>query len=443
MCLLLFLNITYASDSFYTISICTSSTYDDAVKCKNTVLKNQPLDINIIKVNSNQYRTNYGSFGTYGKAHVIEKSLNNRIKKNGVFIIKVDQNITTFEFCEIFKNNSVEKILPGTDSSNQVHLNTQLSEKEKLADLNNSSKSIETGNIKVLPETKSIDQLHSDKNHIKIPIMKIPKEETIGPEGNLSVIQDNNRPNKFEVSDKEIISYGKTDNANKIIYLTFDDGPMNGTMNIIETAKKESIPITLFFVGRQIEAYKNIYNTALSSDLVSIGNHTYAHANGKYKNFYLSPPNVLKDITKNNIIVSRAKASKTSSKFLPVRLAGRNVFRANMLSRDDLGLPKNQRQNEIPSYNILAKEGFYLYGWDVEWLYELNGKPIESPFEIVRQIEKVHAGKNSFLKNKVVLLMHDRMFINKFEGKKNLETLITLLKNNNWKFANIEEYLNK
>lgn len=228
--------------------------------------------------------------------------------------------------------------------------------------------------------------------------------------------------------------------AEKIAYLTFDDGPIMATKNIIEVIKEEDIPVSMFFVGNQIENFRSIYETALSYKNITIGNHSYCHANGKYKQFYVNSDEVVNDIKKANEIISKDRSSTTQSHFLPTRLAGRNVFRLPFISRDDFGLDKEQTAKEWLGYEKVFKEGFYIYGWDVEWSNNAIGKPVESPMDIVNTMENVCAKNRSRLPNKVVVLMHDRMFYNRFNGKENLQTFIRLLKDNGWKFENIERY---
>ncbi len=69
-----------------------------------------------------------------------------------------------------------------------------------------------------------------------------------------------------------------------------------------------------------------------------------------------------------------------------------------------------------------------------------NGKPILTPQEIYNSMEKIYEKKLSSKEDKVVLLMHDFMFSNNFDGKENLKTLIQLLKNGGLSFENIENY---
>lgn len=225
----------------------------------------------------------------------------------------------------------------------------------------------------------------------------------------------------------------------KIALLTFDDGPLKSTKNILEVISEENIPVSMFFIGHQIENFKSIYEEALSFPNITIGNHTYSHANNKYIKFYSNPVLVVEDVKKANILLSNDRKSKTSSAFLPIRLAGRNVFRLPTITKNDNMIEEKQREIELIGYDDIYKEGFYIYGWDLEWSYEKNGKPIQTPNEIYESMEKVYT-RNHETTNKVVLLMHDFMFTNNFNGKENLKTLIALLKNNGWSFQNIDSY---
>lgn len=226
----------------------------------------------------------------------------------------------------------------------------------------------------------------------------------------------------------------------KVAFLTFDDGPLKATKNIIEVINEENIPITMFFIGSQINSFKTIYEEALSFSNITIANHTYSHANNRYKKFYSDPILVVEDIKSANSIISKDRVSKTSSAFLPVRLAGRNVFRLPNIQRDDNMIPFPQRETEIIGYDDIFKEGYYIYGWDLEWPYESNGKPMQTAEEIFEKMEKIYKNNSSSKENKVILLMHDFMFAQKFNGKENLQTLIQLLKDNDWSFENIENY---
>lgn len=244
----------------------------------------------------------------------------------------------------------------------------------------------------------------------------------------------------FSVSIFANNEFKNSENIQKIALLTFDDGPIRATKNILEIVKEENIPVTMFFIGKHIEDNQAIYKQALFQSNITVANHTYSHANNKYRKFYSDPLQVVEDIKKTNQIVSPDNVSKTSSAFLPVRLAGRNVFRLPDIKRDDNMIPLIQRETEILGYDGIFQEGYYIYGWDFEWAFESNGKPVQTPEEIYNSMEKIYEKKLSSKDDKVVLLMHDFMFSDKFDGKNNLTTLIELLKNGGWSFENIENY---
>lgn len=78
----------------------------------------------------------------------------------------------------------------------------------------------------------------------------------------------------FSLSDNLYI-HGPRD-VNKIS-LTFDDGPSNETMEIIEALKMYNVSATFFVVGKQVEKYPEEF-LALTKTNNEIEDHTYDHA---------------------------------------------------------------------------------------------------------------------------------------------------------------------
>src|SRR5690606_32008953 len=67
---------------------------------------------------------------------------------------------------------------------------------------------------------------------------------------------------------------------NKILYLTFDDGPTPEITNwVLDTLKSFNAKATFFCIGKNIEAHPDIYQTILNDGHI-IGNHTYNHIKG-------------------------------------------------------------------------------------------------------------------------------------------------------------------
>jgi peptidoglycan/xylan/chitin deacetylase (PgdA/CDA1 family) len=66
----------------------------------------------------------------------------------------------------------------------------------------------------------------------------------------------------------------------KILYLTFDDGPdPQSTPFLLEILKKHSIRVLFFCIGENAEEHPELINQILN-DSHEIGNHTYNHADG-------------------------------------------------------------------------------------------------------------------------------------------------------------------
>ena len=191
---------------------------------------------------------------------------------------------------------------------------------------------------------------------------------------------------------------------NKIALLTFDDGPIKATKNIIETVREENIPVTMFFVGCQIENFPNIYKDAINYPNILIANHTYSHANNRYRKFYSDPLLVVEDIKKANSIVGVDNISNTSSAFLPVRLAGRNVFRLPTITKNDNMIDTIQREKEIVGYDDIYKIT-QTKPLPPECQQSLSGNVIDSHTKAALQGAKVTLFDNNYNNNLHVQLI--------------------------------------
>ena len=71
-----------------------------------------------------------------------------------------------------------------------------------------------------------------------------------------------------------------TEEDEKIIYLTFDDGPHPiATPFVLDALKKYHAKATFFCIGKNVVEYPAIYKRILEEGH-SVGNHTYNHLNG-------------------------------------------------------------------------------------------------------------------------------------------------------------------
>ncbi len=218
------------------------------------------------------------------------------------------------------------------------------------------------------------------------------------------------------------------DTTKKYIYLTFDDGPQNGTVACFELCKKLGVKATFFMVGkhaatphlRQIVAdIKNAYPQIL------LANHSNTHANDKYHYFYQHPQMAAEDFYLAQKILDIP--------FKIIRLPGNpswvreGKLRASSLTK--------------PVCNILDSAGYNVIGWDVEWNFNhKTANPVESPERLARIVAKNIENNDMNVKNHLVILTHDRMFRNQ-NYTDSLAKFITLLKENkNYVFETIDHY---
>ena len=79
--------------------------------------------------------------------------------------------------------------------------------------------------------------------------------------------------------------------ARKVVYLTFDDGPKSDTLELLKILREENVPATFFFVGKKVRLFpeeaRQVY-----ADGHAIGSHTMKHSS---KTLKISPAYVEKD----------------------------------------------------------------------------------------------------------------------------------------------------
>lgn len=91
--------------------------------------------------------------------------------------------------------------------------------------------------------------------------------------------------------------------SDKILYLTFDDGPHPViTPYVLDLVKQYNAKVTFFCIGNNVTKYSSVFQTILS-DGHSVGNHTYDHFNGWKISDSLYLQNILnaKDVIPGNL----------------------------------------------------------------------------------------------------------------------------------------------
>ena len=202
------------------------------------------------------------------------------------------------------------------------------------------------------------------------------------------------------------------------VYLTFDDGPLNGSENINDIILKEKIKISVFMVGehvikdKQMDTYAKYYD---QNPYIDEYNHSFTHANNHYEAFYNDVDKSVKDIQYNQTLLKLP--------YKIVRLPGRNMWRLG-------GRAKNDVTNGVQTADQLAALGYKVVGWDVEWQHRpADGTPIQTVNEMYNSVQKLCTSDKTFTQNNVVMLIHDEMFQKSWEESE-LKQLIDLLRAN-------------
>ena len=180
------------------------------------------------------------------------------------------------------------------------------------------------------------------------------------------------------------------------IYLTFDDGPSSGSELVNDLSQKDSLPINVFLIGRNVCAtHKSrlLFQEYQVNPLVEIGNHSYTHAERHYKSWFKQPLQVLADFDR-----SRDSLGQTNRL---TRLPGRNFFRLDSLVRDE-------RSNGKEAADTLAARGYAVFGWDLEWRSHAGGGiQTHTGKEMMDLVGIMLDKQKTFLPGRVIILLHD------------------------------------
>lgn len=214
----------------------------------------------------------------------------------------------------------------------------------------------------------------------------------------------------------------------KYIYLTIDDAPFNGSEYIDSVIFSAKIKTSIFIVGSPINGshkFERYHKMLKKNPYIELYNHSYSHANHKYANYYKNPEQVVDDFEKNR--------SEFNLFTQIARLPGRNLWQV-------CDRKKNYQQTGAEAAALLAEKGYKIFGWDIEWKYDLeNYSPLQTIDELIEEIDSSYHTSNTFTPNHVVLLMHDQMFT-KRNTENDLGKLIDKLKSAGYTFEYLRSY---
>ncbi|OEK09223.1 polysaccharide deacetylase [Flavivirga aquatica] len=139
--------------------------------------------------------------------------------------------------------------------------------------------------------------------------------------------------------------------TDKIIYLTFDDGPTPEITNwTLNTLKQYNAKASFFCIGNNIEKYPDIFENILK-DGHNIGNHTHNHTKG----WKTKTNDYIKSITKaQDIIYSQVSNSKFQ------------IANSNIINREPTNFFRPPHGQITPKQGkSLIKLGYKIIMWDV------------------------------------------------------------------------------
>jgi peptidoglycan/xylan/chitin deacetylase (PgdA/CDA1 family) len=234
--------------------------------------------------------------------------------------------------------------------------------------------------------------------------------------------------NSVRLQNKKIVS-NVLKEQQYTIYLTFDDGPLGGSKKINKAVLDEKIKINVFVVGVHAQRKKRtmrFYNLYLQNPFIEVCNHSYSHAHNRYRAFYNDPQNVLADFLKCQ--------KELNIPFKLARQPGRNQWRLKDTAINDV-------RSGAASADLLFKEGFKVFGWDLEWQHDAKtGVPIQTVDDMVEKIGTLLKEGKTVRQNHLVLLAHDQMF-RKGWAESELKQLIEQLKEKgNYTFEHLSKY---
>ncbi|WP_269234148.1 polysaccharide deacetylase family protein [Flavobacterium flavigenum] len=185
----------------------------------------------------------------------------------------------------------------------------------------------------------------------------------------------------------------------KKIALTFDDGPSEFTLEVLELLKKYNAKATFFCIGKNIENHPEIVKQIIAEGHL-VGNHSYSHS--KFFDFY-TEPTIRKELQKTDKLLEKFTSKKI------------NFFRPPY----GVTTPSIGRALKITGHKVI--------GWNIR---SLDGGLKNEKLILNRIKKRVSPGG--------IVLLHDTAP----HSVLILEQFLQFLQQNNYQVVSIEELLN-
>lgn len=216
----------------------------------------------------------------------------------------------------------------------------------------------------------------------------------------------------------------------KKIYLTFDDGPNQGTPNVLHIIRDEQIPVTFFIIGEHTAASRlqqAAWDSLRKTPLAELCNHSYSHAwRNRYNKFYAAPDSVVKDFDQTR------ESLRLDNRI--VRTPGRNAWRI-----DSLRFTDNVKSRV--AVDSLQQAGYTVVGWDLEWHFNPKTLNITTDADqMVRQIDTLFARNKTKRPDNLVILAHDQAYRSTSDTIELRKLIRKLKQKEDYEFAVVSTY---
>lgn len=192
---------------------------------------------------------------------------------------------------------------------------------------------------------------------------------------------------------------GNSLETQKKIALTFDDGPNEMTLLVLDVLKKHNAKATFFCIGKNIELHPDILQRTIEEGH-TVGNHSYSHS--PFFDFY-KKNQVIAEIEQTDALIKSISGKRPSLFRPPYGVTNPSISRA------------------------LAVTKHKTIGWNIR---SLDGIVKNEKFLLNRIIKKIKPGG--------IVLLHDTSI----QTVNVLEALLSFLNKNNYTVVPLEELLN-
>ncbi len=203
-------------------------------------------------------------------------------------------------------------------------------------------------------------------------------------------------------------SVSPTQAAEKVVYLTFDDGPTPKiTEQILDVLNKNGVKATFFVVGKEIVGREDILKKIYEGGH-TIGLHTYSH---NFKTIYQSPESFIAEMNKTKEQIHGLLGPDVN--LSAIRFPGGSAGRLNERF-----------------YAMLCDAGYRIYDWNVDLKDGIQGGL--SPEQFI-----TNAKKCMDRSSRRIILMHTNS--NNINTVKALDGIISYYKSQGFVFKGITE----